>query len=86
MPNLSNFLGAGSLVTAVLFSGVIILFSNFLSAKLTKGRLHPSAIAIFFGLVLAYVGGAVTGGTARITDETVREIFDLSADVQIVKP
>ena len=68
MPNLSNFLGAGSLVTAVLFSGVIILFSNFLSAKLTKGRLHPSAIAIFFGLVLAYVGGAVTGGEKGMAD------------------
>lgn len=68
MPNLSNFLGAGSLVTAVLFSGVIILFSNFLSAKLTRGRLHPSAIAIFFGLVLAYVGGAVTGGEKGMAD------------------
>ena len=68
MPNLSNFLGAGSLVTAVLFSGVIILFSNFLSAKLTRGRLHPSAIAIFFGLVLAYVGGSVTGGEKGMAD------------------
>ena len=68
MPNLSNFLGAGSLVTAVLFSGVIILLSNFLSAKLTRGRLHPSAIAIFFGLVLAYVGGAVTGGEKGMAD------------------
>ena len=31
MPNLSNFLGAGSIVTAFLFSGVIILISNFIS-------------------------------------------------------
>ena len=30
--------------------------------------------------------GAVTGGTGRISDETVREIFDLTEDVPIVKP
>ena len=68
MPNLSNFLGAGSIVTAFLFSGVIILISDFISKKLTKGRLHPSAIAIFFGLVLAYVGGVVTGGEKGLAD------------------
>lgn len=62
MPNLGNFLGAGGIVTALLFSGVIILISEFISKKLTKGRLHPSAIAIFFGLVLAYVGGVIAGG------------------------
>ena len=30
--------------------------------------------------------GAVTGGTGRISDETVREIFDLSEDFPIAKP
>ena len=68
MPNLNNFLGAGSIVTGFLFSGVIILFSDFLSKKLTKGRLHPSAIAIFFGLILAYVGGVITGGEKGMAD------------------
>ena len=68
MPNLSNFLGAGSIVTAFLFSGVVILISDFISKKLTKGRLHPSAIAIFFGLVLAYVGGVVSGGEKGLAD------------------
>ena len=68
MPNLNNFLGAGSVVTGFLFSGVIILFSDFLSKKLTKGRLHPSAIAIFFGLILAYVGGVITGGEKGMAD------------------
>ncbi len=29
--------------------------------------------------------GAVTGGTGRLTDETVREIFDLDADTEIPK-
>jgi len=70
MPNISNFLGAGSIVTAFLFSGIIILISNLISDKLTKGRLHPSAVAIFFGLVLAYVGGVVAGGEKGLADVT----------------
>ena len=68
MPNLSNFLGAGNLVTGFLFAGVIILISDFISKKFTKGRLHPSAIAIFFGLIFAYVGGVVTGGEKGLAD------------------
>lgn len=68
MPNIGNFLDAGGIVTAFLFAGVIILISNFISTKLTKGRLHPSAIAIFFGLVLAYIGGVVTGGEKGMAD------------------
>lgn len=70
MPALPSFLGNGSIVTAFLFSGVIILVSNFISQKLTKGRLHPSAIAIFFGLVLAYLGGSLTGGEKGLSDLT----------------
>ena len=70
MPNLSDFLGTGSIVTAFLFAGVIILISNFISDKLTRGRLHPSAIAIFFGLVLAYVGGVAAGGEKGLADVT----------------
>ena len=68
MSNLSNFLVAGGIVTAFLFSGVIILISDFISKKLTKGRLHPSAIAIFLGLVLAYVGGVISGGEKGLAD------------------
>ena len=30
--------------------------------------------------------GAVTGGTGRISDDTVRQIFDLTGDYPIVKP
>lgn len=68
MPDLGNFLSAGSIVTGFLFSGVIILISEIISKKLTKGRLHPSAIAIFFGLVLAYVGGVIAGGEKGLAD------------------
>ena len=70
MPSISNFLGAGSIVTGFLFAGVIILISEWISKKLTKGRLHSSAIAIFFGLIFAYVGGAVTGGEKGLADVT----------------
>lgn len=70
MPDLGKFLGSGSIVTGFLFAGVIILISEWISKKLTKGRLHPSAIAIFFGLVFAYIGGAITGGEKGLADVT----------------
>lgn len=70
MPDLGKFLGAGSIVTGFLFAGVIILISEWISKKLTKGRLHPSAISIFFGLVFAYIGGVLTGGEKGLADVT----------------
>lgn len=60
-----------SLVTAFAIVGLIVWLSYVLSAKLTRGRLHGSAIAIFLGLVLAYIGGEITkdkGGTNGIAD------------------
>lgn len=68
MIGLSDFLAKGGIVTGFLFSGVIILISDFISKKLTKGRLHPSAVAIFIGLVFAYIGGAATGGEKGLAD------------------
>lgn len=70
MISLSKFLSQGSLVTGFLFAGIIILISELISKKLTKGRLHPSAIAIFIGLVFAYFGGAITGGEKGLADVT----------------
>ena len=70
MSSLSDFLAKGSIVTGFLFSGVIILAAEFISRKLTKGRLHPSAIAIFFGLIFAYIGGSLTGGEKGFADVT----------------
>ena len=46
-------------VMAFLIVGIIAMFSNFVSSKITKGRIHNSAIAIFLGLILAYVGGRI---------------------------
>jgi malonate transporter MadM subunit len=57
-----------SLITAFAVVGLLVWVSYLLSAKLTRGRLHGSAIAIFIGLVLAYIGGEITGGKKGISD------------------
>lgn len=53
---------SNGLVFAFLLIGVITLITYKLSG-LTKGKVHGSAIAIFAGLVLAYIGGITTGGS-----------------------
>ena len=57
-----------SLVTAFAVVGGIAWVSYVVSARLTHGRLHGSAIAIAIGLVLAYVGGSLTEGKKGIAD------------------
>ncbi len=57
-----------SLITAFAFVGVLVWVSYRISASLTRGHIHGSAIAIAIGLVLAYVGGAVTGGSKGLAD------------------
>ena len=59
---------ANAFVMSFLIVGIISLFANFVAAKVTKGRIHASAIAIFIALILAYVGGMVTGGTKGLSD------------------
>ena len=66
--SLSSFLSGTGLVTAFLISGLVILLSNWIAKKLTKGRIHHSAIAILIGLILAYIGGSVTGGEKGLAD------------------
>ncbi len=56
------------LVLSFLIVGIISLFANFTSSKITKGRIHNSAIAIFIGLILAYVGGCIAGGKKGLAD------------------
>lgn len=56
------------LVTAFALVGIIVLASGWLSRRLTFGRVHGSAIAIVIGLVLAYVGGKLTGGHKGLAD------------------
>ena len=57
-----------SLLTAFGVVGLTIWVSYQMSERLTCGRLHGSAIAISIGLVLAVIGGLVTGGKQGIAD------------------
>ncbi len=68
---LEEILAKNGVVTAFLFVGSLVWVSYWLSGRLTKGRLHGSAIAITLGLVLAYVGGKFTGGSNGIADITM---------------
>lgn len=48
----------------LIFAFVLIGITNLIAYKLaglTKGRIHGSAVAIFFGLILAYIGGGEKG-------------------------
>lgn len=65
---LSNTFTSNGLVVSFAIIGVTIYFSYLLSNKLTKGRVHGSAIAIIIGLVLAYIGGVNTGGDQGLAD------------------
>ncbi|WP_193210938.1 malonate transporter subunit MadM [Luteolibacter marinus] len=51
-----------SLVTAFAVVGITVWISYVLSARLTRGRIHGSAIAIFLGLVFAYLAGEFAPG------------------------
>lgn len=57
-----------SLVTAFAVVGATVWFSYMVSDRVTRGRLHGSGVAILMGLLLAYVGGVVTGGKKGIAD------------------
>jgi len=65
---LGRVLIRNGLVTAFAFVGITVWFSYFISDRLTRGRIHGSAIAILIGLALAYVGGVTTGGDQGLAD------------------
>jgi malonate transporter MadM subunit len=58
------------LVLAFAVVGLVVLLSGAISRHLTFGRIQGSAIAILLGLVLAYVGGRMTGGSKGLADVT----------------
>lgn len=68
---LESVLSKNGLITAFVFVGCVVWISYYLSEKLSKGRFHGSAIAIMLGLLLAYVGGLLTGGSSGIADITL---------------
>lgn len=65
---LSQTLIKNGLLTGFALVGVLVWVSYLISNRFTHGRLHGSAIAVFGGLVLAYVGGLIAGGKNGIAD------------------
>lgn len=78
LDSLVAVLSKNSLITAFAFVGMLVWLSYEISARLTRGHIHGSAIAIAIGLVLAYVGGRASGGTQGLAD------FGLLAGVGIM--
>ena len=75
---LGEVLAKNGLITAFLFVGVLVWISYEISARLTRGHIHGSAIAIALGLVLAWFGGSMTGGSQGLAD------FSLLAGVGVM--
>ena len=75
---LSAVLAKNGLITAFVFVGFLVWVSYQISARLTRGHIHGSAIAITLGLVLAWIGGSMTGGSQGLAD------FSLLAGVGIM--
>ncbi|SFA77737.1 malonate transporter, MadM subunit [Collimonas sp. OK607] len=65
---LTDLLVKNGLLTAFAVIGLTMWVSYFLSARLTRGQLHGSALAIIIGLLLAYMGGVATGGKQGLVD------------------
>jgi malonate transporter MadM subunit len=57
-----------NLLVAFAVVGITVWISYLISNKLTRGRIHGSAIAIVLGLVAAYFGGLFTGGKTGVAD------------------
>ena len=68
LESLERVLSANALITAFMFVGALVWLSYLVSAKLTRGRVHGSAIAIALGLVLAWYGGLAAGGSRGLSD------------------
>jgi malonate transporter MadM subunit len=78
LESLAAVLTKNSLIMAFVFVGVLVWLSYEVSARLTRGHIHGSAIAIALGLVLAWVGGSMTGGSQGLAD------FSLLAGVGVM--
>ena len=68
MSLMNEILIKNGLVFAFLVTGLIMLGAWWLSEKVFRKKIPGSAIAIISGLLLAYIGGRVTGGLRGIAD------------------
>lgn len=63
-----KFLEKNGLVVAFLVVGLMILVADNVSKRLLNKKVPTPAVAIVFGLLLAYVGGTISGGEKGIAD------------------
>ncbi|WP_022706265.1 malonate transporter subunit MadM [Paracoccus zeaxanthinifaciens] len=68
MEEIVGLIEKNGLVFAFVVVGVVMWVSYQLSDRLSAGRVHGSAVAIILGLVLAWIGGRVTGGSSGLAD------------------
>lgn len=73
----NNFFLKNGLIVAFFVVAIIMLLSAWFSSRVLRNKIPGSAIAIFLGLVLAYIGGSVTGGKNGIADITMFSGFGL---------
>lgn len=71
MEMMAAILEKNGLIMSFALIGIIMYVSYIISDKLTKGRVHGSAIALILGLVLAYLGGINSGGEKGLADISV---------------
>jgi malonate transporter MadM subunit len=77
MEIITNFLIKNGLIVAFLVTGFIMYASNIFSEKILKKKIPGAAIAILIGLILAYIGGQITGGKNGIADVKIFSGFAL---------
>jgi malonate transporter MadM subunit len=73
----SNLLIKNGLILAFLVTGLIMYVASIVSEKLCNKKIPGSAIAIMAGLVIAYVGGRITGGKNGIADVKIFSGFGI---------
>ncbi|WP_321345221.1 malonate transporter subunit MadM [Breoghania sp.] len=65
-----KIVGSYGMVTTFAVLGIMTIIATYLSKNVLKGRIDPSALAVIMALILAYIGGAATGGKRGISDVT----------------
>lgn len=68
LTTLTGLLDQYGLLTGFVFVSLLALFSNWLTKRALHEKLQWSAIAMFIGLLLSFLGGWITGGKKGLAD------------------